>query len=179
MQRGESWENIPLEFNWLTINSIQGSVFWWTFEPRQSVFPCYIWLRVLVYLSKTQYRIWKYEDLCALKIDDVFITNQRQILPWRVFPVVCFHSIDLIWLFGYQFLRYVEHLFHCEIFCIFDGMPIVWVILHHEYRWLQCWRHEHSPYHRMFFAIFCCIYRGLVLPFSHLFIHPVQEWSGS
>ena len=29
------------------------------------------------------------------------------------------------WLFGYQFLRYVEHLFHCEIFCIFDGMEIV------------------------------------------------------
>ena len=36
--------------------------------------------------------------------------------------------MDLVWLFGYQFLRYVEHLFHCEI-CVFDGMPIVWVIL--------------------------------------------------
>ena len=31
--------------------------------------------------------------------------------------------MDLI-LFGHQFRRYVEHLFHCEIFCILDGMPL-------------------------------------------------------
>ena len=38
-------------------------------------------------------------------------------------------------------------LFHCEIDpCIFDGMPIVWVILLHEYRCFQCRRHKHSPY---------------------------------
>ena len=140
-------------------------------NPRQSFFPCCVCARVLVHLSKTQYRIWKYVDFCALKIDDLLITNQGQILPWRVFPVNCLHSIDLIWLFGHQFLRYVEHLFHCEIFWILDGMPIVWTILHHEYRCLQCWRHEHSTYHRMFFAVFCCIYWGSFLPFSHLIIH--------
>ena len=66
-----------------------------------------------------------------------------------MFPVNCIHSIDLVWLFGYQFLRYVEHLFHCEIFCIFDGMATVWVILPHEYRCLECSRHKHSAYHRM------------------------------
>ena len=32
--------------------------------------------------------------------------------PWRIILFNCFHSIDLI-LFGYQFLRYVEHLLHC------------------------------------------------------------------
>ena len=28
LQCGESWENIPLEFHWLTINSVQSSAFW-------------------------------------------------------------------------------------------------------------------------------------------------------
>ena len=95
-----------------------------------------------------------------------------------MFPVNCIHSIDLVWLFGCQFLRYIEHLFHCEIFCIVDGMQIVWVILHHEYRGLQCRRHKHSPYHRMFITVFCCIFWGLVLPLSHLIIHSMQEWPG-
>ena len=54
-------------------------------------------------------------------------------LPWRVFPINCLHSIDLIWFFGHQFVRYVEHLFHWEIFWILDGMQIVWVILPREY----------------------------------------------
>ena len=92
---------------------------------------------------------------------------------------ISIHSINLIWLWDYQLFRNVEHLFHCEIFCIFDGMPIVWVILHHEYRCSQCWRHKHSPYHRMFVAVFCCIFWGLFLPLLHLIIHPAQEWSGS
>ena len=129
-------------------------------------------------LPRHNTRIWKYVDSCALKTDDLFITNQRQILPWRVFPTNCFQSRDLI-LLRHQSCRYVEHLFHCEIFCILDGMPTVWVILSHEYRWFQCWRHEHSPYHRMFFAVFCNINWRSFLPFSHLIIHPIQEWSGS
>ena len=179
LQCGESWEDISLEFHWLTINSVQSSVFLWTFEPRQSVFPCHIWLWVLVHLSKADHRIWKYVNLRVRETDDLFIANQRQILPWRVFPVNCFHSIDLIWLFWYQFLWYVEQLFHCEIFCIFDRMSIVWVIRHHEYRCSQCWRHKHSPYYRMFVTVFCCIFWRLFLPLSHLISHPAQEWSGS
>ena len=76
-----------------------------------------------------------------------FVHHQsRQIFPWRAFQVNCLHSIDLIWMFGHQFFGYVEHLFHCHIFWILDGIPIVWVILLHAYRCLQCWRHEHSPY---------------------------------
>ena len=75
------------------------------FEPRQSVFPCHIWLRVLVHLSKTKYRIWEYVDTCALETDDMFIINQRQILPHRIFPINCVHSRDLIWLSISQICR--------------------------------------------------------------------------
>ena len=134
--------NIPLEFHWLTSilfkTLYSGELF---FEPCRSVIQCHICLRVLVHLSKAQYRVWEYVDFRALETDDLFITSQRQILPWRVFRMNSFHSIGLIWLFGYQFFRYVKHLFRCEIFCISHGLPIVWVILHHEYRCLQCWRH--------------------------------------
>ena len=100
---------------------------WDIFEPLQCLFPCSVWLRVLVYLTKKQYIIWKDVDLRALKIDNSFVTNQRHIFPWMIFPTNCFHSINLI-LFGHQFRSYVEHFFHCEIFCILDGMLIVWVI---------------------------------------------------
>ena len=58
-------------------------------------------------------------------------------------------------------------------------MPFVWVILLHEYRCLQRRRHKHSPYHRVFVAVFCCIFWRLALPRSHLINHPAQEWSGS
>ena len=161
LQFGGSWEDVPLEFHRLSINSVQSSVFRRTFEPRQSVFPCNVWLKVLVHLSKTQYRIWEYEDHYSkwlmtssspIKIKDKYFHGVR---------INCFYSKDLIWLFGYQFLRYVEHPFHCEIFCLFDGMPILWRILLHEYK--------------MFVALLSCIFCGLCLPFSHMIIHPVQE----
>ena len=64
-----------------------------------------------------------------------------------------------------------------DLFLYFYGMQIVWVILPHEYRCLQCRRHKHCPYYRMFVAVFCCI--RLFLPLSLLIIHPVQEWSWS
>ena len=41
---GESCENIPLEFHWLTVKCVQSSVLWWTFEPRQLDLPDSIWL---------------------------------------------------------------------------------------------------------------------------------------
>ena len=88
-----------------------------------------------------------------------------------MFPVNCLQSLDLI-LFGHQICRYVEHLFHCEIFSVLDGMLIVWVILSHEYCWFQSYRHEHSPYHRMFFVVFCNLHRRSFLSFPHLIIHP-------
>ena len=83
-----------------------------------------------------------------------------------------------VWLFGNHFLRYVEHLFRFKIFSIFDGMQIVWVMVLHEYCWFHGYRHEHSPYHRMFFAVFCNIHRRSCVSLPHLIVHPVQEWSG-
>ena len=71
LQRIESWENIPLEFHWLTINCIQSAVLWWTLEPTQLFFPNSIWFWVLVHLSKTLCRIRAYVDFCALKTADL------------------------------------------------------------------------------------------------------------
>ena len=133
------------------------------------------WIGGFENLTKTQNRIRKDEDLRALKTDDLFITNQRQVFPWIIFPINCLQSIDLI-LFRHQFCRHVEHFFHCEIFCTLDGLTIVQVILSHEYRWFQCYSHEHSPNHRMFLSIFCNIWNSF-LYFPHLVIHPIHEWS--
>ena len=49
---------------------------------------------------------------------------------------------------------------------------IVQVILSHECCWFLCYRHDHSPYHRMFFAAFCNIHWRSLLSFPHLIIHP-------
>ena len=46
--------------------------------------------------------------------------------PWKIIPLTCI---------GHQFRRYVEHLLHCEIFRILDGMLVVWVFPPHEYWW--------------------------------------------
>ena len=46
-----------------------------------------------------------------------------------------------------------------------------------EYRCLQCWRHKHSPYWRIFVAVLRRIFWWLVKHLSHSIIHPVQEWS--
>ena len=48
----------------------------------------------------------------------------------------------------------------------FDGMQILWAVLLHEYRCLQCIRHEHSPCHWVFVAVFHWIVWGLVLNLS-------------
>ena len=97
---------------------------------------------------------------------------------WFSRPMVSNPEIYLI-LFRHQSCRCVEILFQCEIFCIRVGMTLVQVILSHEYGWFQCCRHEHSPFHRMFFSVFCNIHRRSFLSFSHSIIHPVSEWSGS
>ena len=103
----------------------------WT---SQSVFPCIVRLEVLVYLTKTQYRIRKDVDLCALKIDDSLFNSQRQVFPWMILPTNSFQSRDLI-LFKHQSCRYVEHLFQCVVFlysrwndnCSGNSFP--WILL--------------------------------------------------
>ena len=58
--------------------------------------------------------------------------------------------------------------------CVCDGLTIVQVILSHEYCWLHCYSHEHSPNQRMFLSIFCNIWNSF-LSFSHLIIHPIPN----
>ena len=150
------------------------------FEPLQSLFPCSVWLRVLVYLTKTQYRIWKYVDFCALETlmtcsspirekyfheefseSIVFTPQHRSHLVRTPFSQIC-RTFVSVWDLLYSWCLSVRSL------AVRDGLTIVWVILSHEYRWFQCWRHAHSPYHRMFFAIFCNIHWRSFLPFFAL-----------
>ena len=63
LQCGESWENIPLEFHWLSVNCVQSSV-----SPFQ---------------DKTQNL--KIHNLCMRETDDFFIIDQRYLFPCRIF----------------------------------------------------------------------------------------------
>ena len=144
----ESWKDIPLEFHWLTINSVQVSaklkMIWTT--------PIFVSIQCLiVYLTKTQNRIWKYVDLCVLETHDLFITNQRQVLPWRAFPVeshlvrkpilqMCVTSVSLwdLWCSWWN------------ANCLSNFSP-----------WLQMLamlKTKTFPYCRMFVAVFRCIF---------------------
>ena len=76
LQRGESWENIPLEFCRLTIGSVIVSVALISCDPSYPVFPSFVGLRILMDPSKTPHRIRKDVDFRALEIDDAFVTNQ-------------------------------------------------------------------------------------------------------
>ena len=81
----------------LAVDSVKVSVFRRWFEPSQSILPCIVRLGVLVYLTKTKYRIRKDVDLRVLKIHNSFVTNQWQVSPWMIFPPTnCFQSRDLI-----------------------------------------------------------------------------------
>ena len=104
--------------------------------------------------SKTQHRIRKDVDFCALKIDDGFVTNQWQIFPWLFFSRNRIHFENLI-LFAYQFCWYVEHFLQGEICCIHNGILIIQEILSHECRCIHRRSHKHSPNHWMFFSGVC------------------------
>ena len=75
LQRIESWEDVPFEFNWLSTDSIKVSVVLKCCDPFYPVLPSFVGIWMLMDLSKTLYRIWKDVDLRALKIDDSFVTN--------------------------------------------------------------------------------------------------------
>ena len=62
--------------------------------------------------------------------------------------------------------------FHREIFCNFDGMQIVWVILHHEYRCLQCWKQKNHQITECSSLSSVCIFEDWSLNLSH-FDHPL------
>ena len=100
LQRCESWEDVPLEFCRLSIDSVKVSVALRSCDPILPVLPRFVGIWMLMDLSKTQYRIWKDLDLSALETYDFFITNQWHIFPWMIFPTKCLQSRDLI-LFGH------------------------------------------------------------------------------
>ena len=94
-------------------------------------------------------------------------------------PTICIYFIDFVWLFGYQFFRYVEHLFHLwDLLYFLMECNFVWVIRLHEYRCLQCKRHAHSPYHRMFVAVFRCIFLRIAFASFALDLSPCARMIG-
>ena len=74
LQRSESWENIPLEFCWFSVDSIQFSFLVGALEPIQFAVPCSIVLWIWRRLSETQNRILQYMDFCRQK-SDCFVTQ--------------------------------------------------------------------------------------------------------
>ena len=76
LQRCESWENVPLEFSRLSIDSIIVSVAFLGSDSCNSVLPSFVGFGMLKNLSEAQNRISEDIDFCALEIDDCFITNQ-------------------------------------------------------------------------------------------------------
>ena len=123
-------------------------------DPSYPVLPSFVGLRILMNPSKTQHRIWKDVDFCALKIDDGFVTNQWQMFPWVFFLMNLNHIGDLI-LFAHQFCRYVEHFLQGEICCIQNRILIVLEILSHECRCIHPRSHKHSPNYWMFLSWAC------------------------
>ena len=87
LQRCESWEDVPLEFSRLSIDSVIVSVALISRDPFNPFLPSFVGFRMLMDLSKAQHRIWKDVDFCALKIDNGFITNQWQLFPWILSPL--------------------------------------------------------------------------------------------
>ena len=144
-------KNIPLEFHWLAVNSVQVSVFLRCVEPLHSLFPCSVWLGVsrVSYqdttqnLKKTQAFVrWR---LMTCSIKDKYFHEE-------FFPINWFHSIDLILFRTQNFADMSKHLFHCEIFLYsWWKCQFVWVILPMNTADSNVKDMKHSPYHRMFF----------------------------
>ena len=57
LQRSESWEDVPLEFSRLSIDSVMVSVAFVCYDPSYLVLPSFVGLRMLMDPSKTQHRI--------------------------------------------------------------------------------------------------------------------------
>ena len=65
--------------------------------------------------------------------------------PRRIYPVTCIHSINLIWLSDYQLFQICQtSVSKWDHSLYFWWNVIIWVILSHEYRCFQCWRHKLS-----------------------------------
>ena len=119
LQRCESWEDVPLEFSRLSIDSIIISVAFPGLDPCNSVFPSFVRFRMLKNPSEAQHRIREDIDFRALKNNDCFITNQRQTFPRILFPLNFVQTINFV-LVIHQLRGDIKHLFQREIFIILD-----------------------------------------------------------
>ena len=57
LQRGESWEDVPLEFSRLSIDSVLVSAAFLIDDPFNPLLPSFVGYRMLMDLSKVQHRI--------------------------------------------------------------------------------------------------------------------------
>ena len=124
--------------------------------------------------SKTQHRIWKHEDFCALKIDNGFVTNQWQLFPWMIFPIIFVHIVDLF-LVAHQFCWDVEHFFKVRSVEFSMEFLNIHETLSHECRRIHRRSHKHSPNYWMFFSWVCKV-RHSFLSFSHLVFYFVHKF---
>ena len=128
LHRCESWENVPLEFSRLSIDSIIISVAFPGLDSCNSVLPSFVGIRMLKDPPEAQHRIREDIDFCALKIDDCFITNQRQTFPRIIFPMNFVQTMNFL-LVIHHLRGDIEHLLQREIFIILDET------------WHECCRH--------------------------------------
>ena len=122
LQRCESWEDVPLEFSRLSIDTIIISVDSHGFDPCNSVLPSFVGIRMLKDPSEAQHRIRQDIDSCALKIDDCFhhqsVTDvSKNLFPTEFCPDHGFSS----WSFT-NWRGDIEHLLQREIFRILDDI---------------------------------------------------------
>ena len=83
--------------------------------------------------------------------------------PCRITPVNCIHSIDLIWLFGYQFLQICRTSVSLwDLFLYFWKIPILknvcyCLVLHLLTIGFESFALDHSPCARMIWIITRCL----------------------
>ena len=82
LQRCESWEDVPLEFSRLFVDSIIISVAFLGSDSCNPVLPSFVGFGMLMDPPEAQHRIREDIDFCALKIDDCFITNRSSCKPF-------------------------------------------------------------------------------------------------
>ena len=102
LQWRKSWENIPLEFNCFSSNSLRGH-----FEFFHLTFPSCNCIFAFVHLSQAQYGVWadRYSCFCPL---NHLIMRQYWSLPWGRCPVNRIHLQNFFRMLQYQYLSDIE-----------------------------------------------------------------------
>ena len=153
-------------FHWLTINCVQSSVFWWTFEQRQLVFPHRIWMLV----SDSPF-----QDMTQnLKIRKPSRARDWWLLHHWPKMIVSMKSL-IVRLSTFQICQ--TSVSWWDPFLYF-GLNVNF--LRNSSPWIQMLpmlKTKTFPKKKKFVAVLHCISWRLVQHLSHSIIHPVQEWS--